>query len=252
MWAWPMATERCRTASPKSSAIAGAITPLARRRRPGAGRAFGRGSRWSAVRRGRRGAARASRRRAPRCRRRGLPRAGRRPRARPDGSGRAGGRRRVERAELRRRERWEHRIRGGLDVERRADRPRRRPCSSSDGDGCPAADGTIRRRQRRRRGPRTGIRRRSGWKPRSITASTRRPAHSGGISPDSRNHVVAHGAPHERPGLERCEVVEVGAGFDGQWSTVDVGERENPLPQLTLDSLLDEVPIVVHTATLFR
>jgi len=36
----------------------------------------------------------------------------------------------------------------------------------------------------------------SGWNPRSITASTLRPAHPSGISVLNRNHVVAHGAPH--------------------------------------------------------
>src|ERR1039457_807336 len=36
-------------------------------------------------------------------------------------------------------------------------------------------------------------------KPRSNTASTRRPAHSAGTLPDIRNHVVDHGAPQGVP-----------------------------------------------------
>ena len=36
-------------------------------------------------------------------------------------------------------------------------------------------------------------------KPRSNTASTRRPAHSDGTWPEIRNHVVDHGAPHGVP-----------------------------------------------------
>ena len=36
-------------------------------------------------------------------------------------------------------------------------------------------------------------------KPRSISASTRRPAHAGGMRPSRRNHVVPHARPHSAP-----------------------------------------------------
>ncbi len=64
--------------------------------------------------------------------------------------------------------------------------------------------------------------------------------------------MVAHGAPHDEPDLERFEVVDVGAGLDRQRLLVRVHEREDPLPQLALDALLDEVTIRVHAVTLFR
>ena len=39
----------------------------------------------------------------------------------------------------------------------------------------------------------------SSRKPRSISASTRRPDHDAGTSPVNRNHVVPHGGPHRAP-----------------------------------------------------
>lgn len=39
----------------------------------------------------------------------------------------------------------------------------------------------------------------SSVKPGSMTASTRRPAHSGGTLPSSRNHQVDHGLPQSVP-----------------------------------------------------
>ncbi len=50
----------------------------------------------------------------------------------------------------------------------------------------------------------------SRWKPRSITASTRRPAQSCGISPVRRNHVVPHGAPHLEPTAKSVSRSSVG------------------------------------------
>ena len=195
MCAWPMATERCRTASPKSSAIAGAII------------------RWAAATSGIRSSVcgedplEASSARVVETHRahhtvEHLDVVGERFGLRVDDHERGlteavqrtvtGG---VERAELRRRVRREHRVRRRLEVEdeRTGDsldrvvgparmdaleRPEGAVVGNVDDEAFALEAGGL------------------GWKPRSMTASTRRPAHSGGISPDSRNHVVAHGAPH--------------------------------------------------------
>ena len=70
--------------------------------------------------------------------------------------------------------------------------------------GCPARAARRRRRSALRTGSPGGSRR----KPRSITASTRRPAHACGISPVNMNQVVPHGGPHAAPAVERLLLVE--------------------------------------------
>ena len=50
----------------------------------------------------------------------------------------------------------------------------------------------------------------SRWKPRSTTASTRRPAQCSGISPVRRNQVVPHGAPHLEPTAKSVSRSSVG------------------------------------------
>ncbi len=52
--------------------------------------------------------------------------------------------------------------------------------------------------------------------------------------------------------LERLELVEVGAGRDRQGTAVRMDEREHALPQLTLDALLDQIPVVEHDTRLRR
>jgi hypothetical protein len=47
-------------------------------------------------------------------------------------------------------------------------------------------------------------------------------------------------------------MIEVRAGLDAQGAGVGVNEREDPLPQLTLDPFLDEVSVGVHHPTIFR
>ena len=155
----------------------------------------------------------------------------------------------VERAQRRRAELGERRVRRRLEQQRHVAGRRRRGGSSCAAGGCPAAGvTTCRRRRARRRSPSHWKPAAFGWKPRSITASTRRPAHRRGACPSNRNQVVPHGAPHGLPTVERFEVIEVGAGGDRQRTAVGVDEREHALPQLTLDALLDQVPVVVHTA----
>ena len=91
-----------------------------------------------------------------------------------------------------------------------------------------------------------------GWKPRSITASTRLPAQS--LRARTRQlepRRPPRRAPRAADG-ERFEMVEVGSGLDRQRPAVGVDEREHPLPQLALDALLDQVPVVVHDARLFN
>ena len=109
---------------------------------------------------------------------------------------------------------------------------------------------THRRRCTRRAGPRTGSRPRSGG-----TRGRSRPRPGGppsrrGVCRRSWNQVVAHGAPHGLPDGERFEVVEVGPGRDRQRTAVGVDEREHTLPQLALDALLDQIPVVEHDTTL--
>ncbi len=53
-------------------------------------------------------------------------------------------------------------------------------------------------------------------------------------------------APRTADG-ERFEMIEVGSGLDRQRPAVRVDERKHALPQLALDALLDQVPVVVHT-----
>src|SRR5215216_1640038 len=50
----------------------------------------------------------------------------------------------------------------------------------------------------------------SAVKPRSISASTRRPDHEAGTSPVNRNHIVPHGGPHRRPTVNGASRSRVG------------------------------------------
>ena len=52
--------------------------------------------------------------------------------------------------------------------------------------------------------------------------------------------------------LERVEVVDVGSGRDRQRTSIGMDEWEHALPQLTLDALLDQIPVVEHDTTLRR
>jgi hypothetical protein len=52
------------------------------------------------------------------------------------------------------------------------------------------------------------------------------------------------------PGRERLEPIQIRTGLDGHRPFVRVHEGKDPLPQLALDPLLDEVPVGVHDATL--
>ena len=45
---------------------------------------------------------------------------------------------------------------------------------------------------------------------------------------------------------ERIEMIEVGSGLDRERPAVRVDEGKHALPQLALDALLDQVPVVVH------
>ena len=54
------------------------------------------------------------------------------------------------------------------------------------------------------------------------------------------------------PRGERCEVFEVGSGRDRQRTAIGMDEREHALPQLTLDALLDQIPVVEHDTRLRR
>ena len=86
----------------------------------------------------------------------------------------------------------------------------------------------------------------SARKPRSISASTRRPAHAAGTSPVKRNHVVPHGGPHRPPTANGAEVVERRPGLDVEGAALGVHERQHALGQLPGDPLLDQLAVVVH------
>ena len=55
-----------------------------------------------------------------------------------------------------------------------------------------------------------------------------------------------------RPSPERFEVFDVWASLDRQRSPMSVHEGQDPLAQLALDALLDQVTIGVHSLTLLR
>ena len=85
----------------------------------------------------------------------------------------------------------------------------------------------------------------SGWKPRSITASTHRPRHGSGISPSNRNQVVPQGTPQRRS-VSGVSCSGNGPRRHGDGPFVGVNQREHPLPELASDPFLDEQAIIVH------
>ena len=90
----------------------------------------------------------------------------------------------------------------------------------------------------------------SSRKPRSSSASTRRPDHAAG---HLAGEAEPRRAPRRTPALtdgERRQVVERRPGLDGQREALGVDERQHPLGDLPGDPLLDQLAVVVHRAIL--
>ena len=82
----------------------------------------------------------------------------------------------------------------------------------------------------------------SRWKPRSITASTRRPAQWLGISPVRRNHVVPHGAPHLEPTAKSVSRSSVGPASIAESASDRPRRAERPAPTARARCVVPRAP----------